>query len=133
MARGLNRHGFRGCCPGGVALRQQFLDIAVVGLLGEQVAALPTLAPIVFAADAVEIVGPGFGGDRGTETGGVTKTAVKRVIEDLGLGNGIDGGQVGTVSSVAIAEGAVNRPDVAAYAAAVRVIGTALGGMRSQK
>jgi hypothetical protein len=38
-----------------VALAQQAIDVLVVLLLGEQVAALPALAPIVLAGVAVDL------------------------------------------------------------------------------
>lgn len=132
MARGLDRLGPRGRSARRIAVGNLAVDGPVVLLLGEQIAALPALTPVVLTGVAVEIVGPGFGGDRDSQTGGVAETAVESVVEDFHFGYGTDRRQVGGITAIAIAEGAVDSPDVAADSTAIGVVGPALRRMRTE-
>src|SRR5664279_505715 len=80
----------------------------------------------------MEIVCAGFGGDGDAKTGGVAKGAVKRVVNDFDFGDGGHRREEGGVAAVAVGDGAVDGPGVAAYTGSVVVIGAALGGVGSQ-
>src|SRR5207302_11251178 len=116
----------RGRRTGSIALGEQAVDVPVVLLFGEQVAALPALAPVILTRIAMEPVGPRFGGNRNAESRGVTEGTVKRVIDDFDFSDGADGWQVGRIAAGTIAERAVDRPHVPANATAVCIVGAAL-------
>ena len=70
----------------------------------------------------MELICPRFGRDRNAQSRGVAEGAVERVVDHLDFGNRADRRQPGLVAPVAIAESAIDRPDVTAHAAAVRVM-----------